>query len=638
MYDQMTGVLRGVMQSVNSTVSAMEDMQSTSGKMVDTKAIKTAKQSIQQTEAAYNSLHKDIQSATEKQAKFNRQIQKGKNNAEGLASMIKRAVITLGGAMAVENLVKMTDQYTNIQARLNLINDGQQTIQELNEKIFASANRARGIYSDMSSVIGKLGITASKAFANNDEMIVFAELMTKSFKIAGATAQEQTSAMYQLTQAMAAGRLQGDEFRSIRENAPLLAQAIAEQMNVSMGELKELSSEGEITADIIKSALFNSAQEINKQFENMPITFAESVNKMRNYFVEEMAPTFKRISAWINSEQGTQAINSITVALSGIVGVLDSVVLFSINFANFIQNNWSIIEPIIWGIVTALGSYLIMTHGVSKAIMIAQKAQKLFNTVMAASPATKIVTILLAVIVVLVRLWKTNDEFAGRAMRTWNSILNFFDRIPASFWNLAGRMLTPFQRWAQETGEVYDTVVNGIIGGINSVLSLINKVTGSSFELQTKFNFENIADRALAYAGVQEDIAYQRAVQNAAAREQKVLNMLDHRAARREAEEQKVNENAGLEALMENILGISGDSNKKLGKISDSVDISNEDLKAMRELAEIQNIQNFVTLVPTVNVEAHSTDGGFDIDTIVTRITQSLETEIANSASAVIMG
>lgn len=643
MQDQMTGVLRGVMQSVNLTVSAMEDMQNTSKRIVDTKAIKAAKQSIQQTEATINTLQSDIRRAAEQQEKFNHQIKRGQRSAEGLGTMIKRAVIALGGTMAIKGLVNMTDEYTSIQARLNLINDGQQTVNELNEKIYASANRSRGVYSDMANIVGKLGVTASKAFNSNDEMIAFSELMTKSFKVAGASAAEQTSAMYQLTQAMAAGRLQGDEFRSILENAPMLAQAIATEMNVSMGKLKELSSEGVITADVIKSALFSSAEQINEQFNNMPVTFSEAVNRMKNVFVEKMAPTFQRISNWINSPQGVQAINTIASALTGIVNILTPILLITLNIATFIQDNWSVIEPIIWGIVTALSYYLIMTKGVALATEViggASKAFRTLNTAMKANPALFIITSIIAVIAIMVRLWKTNDKVAEAMMRTWNAVLNFFDRIPAYFWQLIEWLSKPFQMWAKTVGKIYDAVINNIIKGINTVLKLINKVTGSSYEIQAKFSFENIADKTLEYAGVQKNIAYDKAAQKAAEREQKVLDMLASRKAAREGDPNKKTEDLLKQAngLSNTQLGLQNESNKKLGKLSDSVDVSNEDLKTMRELAEMKNIQNFVTLTPTVNVEANSTGGeGFDVDTVVARITNSLETEIASSASAVVM-
>ena len=189
------------------------------------------------------------------------------------------------------------DQLTSVRSRINLINDGTQTTAEIMDKVFDAAQRSRGSYVDMADSVAKLNMLAKDAFGSNDEAIYFVEQLNKQFKISGAGIQEASAAMYQLTQAMASGKLQGDEFRSIMENAPMLAQSIAQEMGLTVGQLKEMSSQGLITADIIKEALFNSAEETNAKFAEIPMTFAEVGQSIQNEMLLAFQPILEQLSA-----------------------------------------------------------------------------------------------------------------------------------------------------------------------------------------------------------------------------------------------------------------------------------------------------------------------------------------------------
>lgn len=260
---------------------------------------------------------------------FERELKKASYTAQKFASntikrmdkvakrMAQLGVVAAG--FAARAIVKQSDVYSDIQARLNLINDGQQTVAEFNKKIFDSADLARVKYQDIAGTVAKLGVVAKDAFKDNNEILKFSELLAKSFKIGGASAEEQSSAMLQLTQAMGSGRLQGDEFRSIMENAPMLAQAIAKEMGVTVGQLKDMSSEGRITSDVIKRAMFNSADDINKKFAQMPMKFSDAATKINNQIMQKLKPTFEKLSKWLNSEEGEKAINTIGDGIALIV-------------------------------------------------------------------------------------------------------------------------------------------------------------------------------------------------------------------------------------------------------------------------------------------------------------------------------
>lgn len=226
------------------------------------------------------------------------------------------------------------DQLTSIRSRINLINDGSQTTAEIMDKVYDAANRSRGSYIDMADSVAKLNMLAKDAFSSNDEAIVFVEQLNKQFKISGASVQEASAAMYQLTQAMAAGKLQGDEFHSIMENAPLLAQSIAQQMGLSVGQLKEMSSQGLITADIIKEALFNSAEETNAKFAEIPMTFAEVGQSIQNQLIQAFQPVLEQISSIPQSGEFQALSEGVGVAIRGMaVAAQGSIGLISAAFA-----------------------------------------------------------------------------------------------------------------------------------------------------------------------------------------------------------------------------------------------------------------------------------------------------------------
>ena len=240
----------------------------------------------------------------------------------GLMNAAKSGAAFAGAAMGIEaagralkdmavSAVKTTDQLTQLRARIDLINDGSQSTAEIMDKVFSAANRSRGSFLDMADSVAKLNLLAKDAFTSNDEAIYFVEQLNKQFKIAGAGVQETTSAMYQLTQAMAAGKLQGDEFRSIMENAPMLAQSIAQEMGLSVGQLKEMSSQGLITADIIKNALFNSAEETNAKFAEIPMTFQDIGTKLQNDLITAFQPVMEELGNMTSSDAFMSVLNEL---------------------------------------------------------------------------------------------------------------------------------------------------------------------------------------------------------------------------------------------------------------------------------------------------------------------------------------
>lgn len=333
---------------------------------------------------AENALGKDVTASMEAvkskaQKIFGIEIPSIMNAAKSGAAFGAAAIGIEAAGRAMKDMavsaVQTTDQLTQIRARINLINDGSQSTAEIMDKIYSVANRSRGSYLDMADSVAKLNMLAKDAFSSNDEAIYFVEQLNKQFKISGASVEETTSAMYQLTQAMAAGKLQGDEFHSIMENAPMLAQSIASEMGLTVGQLKEMSSQGLITADIIKEALFNSAEETNAKFAEIPMTFQDIGTQVQNELIAAFQPAMEEISNMTSSGVLNDALAGLSIAfrlvgtaaqaaiitvkgafsaLSVVIGTAKNIVT---SFANLFRTAMPGVATAIVGVTTAFITY-----------------------------------------------------------------------------------------------------------------------------------------------------------------------------------------------------------------------------------------------------------------------------------------
>ena len=267
--------------------------------------------------------------------------------------------LTQSIARGVGSVLNYSDELTLTKARIDLINDGQRTTAELQEDIYRAAQRSRGSYQDMAKSVAKLGMLAGDAFKNNDEMVAFTELMNKSFTVSGASESEKSAAMYQLTQAMSSGMLQGDELRSIRENAPMFYQAIAEYTGKSTAELKEMGANGEITADIMKNALFSAGDDIEAKMEQMPKTFGNAMTSIQNSASYYLQPVADRISEMLNSDTFQNAVNVILQIIqslaNGAIWVFDAIG----NAIQFFKDNMWITIPVVTALAVVLTGLLV---------------------------------------------------------------------------------------------------------------------------------------------------------------------------------------------------------------------------------------------------------------------------------------
>lgn len=424
--DGMTSALRRINKAMSLMIGNFEAVQRASGQSINTSNLNAARQEIGRANAQLDVMEQNYRAINDQQNNLNRGLNTGTKNAGGLLSKIKSVAAAYLGMKGITATVGLSDTMTSNRARLELIVDDGGSVAELEQKIYASAQRARAGFTETMATVSKLGLVAGKAFRSNDEIIAFQELVNKNFVVGGASATEQASAMYQLTQAMGSGRLQGDEYRSIIENAPLLAKSIEDYMrNVqgATGTMKEWASEGKLTADVIKAAVFNSADEVEERFNNMPKTWSQVWTSMKNRAIKAMDPVLVKINQLANNAKVQKTINGLVNGFALVANVAAGAFEVISNIYAFMSDNWSTIGPIIMGVVAALllykGAVLAITaietiSAVVKGVLAAAQmmqtgatfaataAQYGLNAALWACPITWIIALIIALIVVFV--------------------------------------------------------------------------------------------------------------------------------------------------------------------------------------------------------------------------------------------
>lgn len=366
--DGMSAILKKITHVLDFTIHSFEDMKRASGEAFDPAIFQATYAEIGQINEQMDKMERYYIKAAQNQDYFNKGLLTGTSHATGLTNQIGKLAAAAGAAFGVKQLFNLSDQMTSNTARLSLIVDDGGSVDALEAKITASAQRSRAAYLDTANAIASMGANAGAAFSGNDELIAFMEQVNKQFVIGGASAQGQSAAMLQLTQAMAAGALRGEELNSILENAPGIARAIESYMGIAEGSIKQYAQEGAITAEVVKNALFAAADETNAKFESMPMTWGQIWTSMQNRALTALDPILTKLNGIANSEQFSTVADSALQAFSVIASVatvaLDAV--FGLGAA--IVDNWSWIEPIVWGVVTVMGIY----QGIVLALAIAE--------------------------------------------------------------------------------------------------------------------------------------------------------------------------------------------------------------------------------------------------------------------------
>lgn len=689
-----------------------------------------ATKTIENVIGAVNKFRTKVEQANASTSKINKSqspVEKAFGDWESKVVAINQGLqLTQALARGVGKVMEYSDKLTLTKSRLNLMNDGLQTTEELQNKIFAAAQRSRGSYEDMAQSVAKLGLLAGDAFKNNDEMIAFSEMMNKSFKVSGAGPQEISSATYQLTQAMAAGKLQGDEFRSIMENAPMLADAIAKYTGKSKGELKEMSSEGLITADIIKNALFTAADDINAKYEEMPKTFGDAMTNIKNTAAMELQPVADKISELLNSERFQSALNGILTGIKifsqvavGAISVIawifgfladnmwltipaitalgivmgatlipklwEATKAILLKAAAWALANWQMLavaavigivvgalltmNPILWGIVAVLGVLLVIYAAW-------QVAQWAVNSAMYACPIVWIIVLVIALIaaIYLFMQWiakATGLASSGLGMIAGgvNVVIQFFKNLGLMVANIALGIWNALGACASNIGIAFKNVINSIKSWFYGLLETVMEVIAGIVKTLNKLPFveidaSGINKKAKEYADKKAEAEGSKEAYESVAdafnegmntfdtfSDGWVSNAFNSGAAWGDNVANKIGDAVGsfdpgsmLDGIMpkQEDYGTGGydyssmlDGNGNLpvsvnaDKTSNEVDISDEDLKMLKDIATRDYMLNYKHVTPNVNIEFGDVRETADVNKIKDALSKMMAEELS---------
>ena len=455
--DGISGVLRKINTALNTTLNAFEQVQRASGNAVDTAQIQAARAALVEANREVDNMAEGYRRAAQQEEVLNRGLRNGASAADGMLGRVKSLVATLAAGAGIKAILGMSDKMTSTSARLSFLVDDGGSVDALEQKIMASAQRSRAAYLDTASAIASMGANAGSAFSDNDELIAFMEQVNKQFVIGGATAEGQSAAMLQLTQAMAAGALRGEELNSILENAPGIARAIESYMGVAEGSIKQYAEQGLITSEVVKNALFSVADETNAKFESMPMTWAQVWTTMQNKALSIFDPILARINQVANSERFSTVTDGIISGLAGIAAVAGVVLDLLISGGALVVDNWSWISPIVWGLVAAFLAYntvALITNGINGAMALAEgvkaaalamstgatfaatAAQYGLNAALLACPITWIVVLVIALVAAFYAAVAAINHFAGTSLSATGLIMGAFAVAGAFLINL----------------------------------------------------------------------------------------------------------------------------------------------------------------------------------------------------------
>jgi len=377
--------------------------------------------------------------------------------ASALSGTIGKLVAAFGGLALIRRALDLSDELSMTQARLNNVNDGLQTTAELQQMIYQAAQRSRGEYIGMMQTVAGLKAQTGDTFSSVREAVAFTELLNKQFKISGADATAISSTMYNLTQALSTGVLRGQDLNIVMSNAPQIAQRIASYMGVSVGELKELASQGKVTSDIVKQAILGAADDINQQFEKMPMTFGDAMNKAQNIAVKAFEPLGQMISDAINSSQFEDSLNGIAQTLYVVSGIL-------ISFFSLVGQGLGIIVSGLQFVSQDIGGLAGLFVTVSGIFVGAFAVAVDIVLGMYASFYNSVVTILAAIV------------------NGWNKGVN---AIQKAVYNFAMGAINSFASVASSADAAATAIANAFIaganaaiGGVNNLINALNNIPG----------------------------------------------------------------------------------------------------------------------------------------------------------------
>ena len=533
LYDAMSPALRSMNKALNVVLNSFEAMQSASSSPVDSSEIRQARNELARVETQLDSVEQNIRQGNEQQRQFNDSIRNGSNAASDLKSKFMGIVSVIGGMMGLKKVFDLSDELTQTTARLNMMNDELQTTEELQNMIFASAQRSRGAYQATADAVSKMGIMAGDAFNSNAELVAFVEQLNKQFTIAGTSKEGVSAAMLQLTQAMGSGVLRGEELNSVFEQAPTIIQAIADYLDVPIGQIRAMAQEGQLSADVVKNAMLSVADETNAKFESMPKTIGQVWQSIKNQALMEFQPILQKINEIVNTDKFNNLVDGAIGAITTLASLARAAFTALASVAGFVYDNWSWIEPIIWAVIAAFIAYnavSLITNGILAAQALAQGvkaaadtmqaettfaatvAQHGLNAALLACPLTWIILLIIAVIAAIVGVCQWIAKTTGVANSFFGVITGginvaihavknaglFIANVALGIWEALGACVS-------NIGTAFHNVIANIkgwfFGLLSTALTVVEGICAALNKLPfVEFDYSGISAKADEYA------------------------------------------------------------------------------------------------------------------------------------------
>lgn len=697
--EQLRGQLNNAIQAQNELNDAMQNM--------DVSAANTAYLQLSQT---VGNTERYIRDNVDEQGRFNQEIASGTQQANELTNTIKRAVAAYVSIQSVGKALDISDELTQTTSRLDMMNDGIQTTAELVNMVYAAAQDARGSFSQMADVVARFGNNAKDAFSSSEEVVAFADLIQKQMTIAGASTQEAANAELQLSQALGSGVLRGDELNSIFEQAPNLIQNIADYLDVPIGKIREMAADGELSADVVKAAIFSAADDINSKFNEMPMTWGQMWQSMQNTALIAFQPVLQRLNDLANSEAFQTFVQNAVEAMATLANIVLNIFELVGTVGGFIADNWSVISPIIYGVIGALAvyaAYLGIVKGIEIAsaaataihsvamsakigvmaaltgqTMAATAAQMGYNGALYACPVAWIIMLLIALIAIIFAVCNAIAKMTGIANSGFgvitggvNVVIQFFKNLGLTVANialgignaiaaLASNMMTAFHNAICNVQSWFYNLLSTACSVIENIAAALNKLPFVSFDYSgISSAADDYAAKASEAAGNKEDYTSISDAFNEgfttfdAFQDGWASDAFNAGAAWGDGVADKVSNfslsdvfgqtdipNVGdytsgfNDAIANSGIGDGvGSIDDNTGKIKDSLDVTEEDLKYLRDIAEQEAINRFTTAEINVDMSGmqNTVNSGDDIDGFMTKLTDSVNEAVDNMTEGV---
>ena len=697
--DGMSPALKSMNKALNIVLSSFERLQSVSGNAIDTSDIASARAELNNAAISVSRVEDELRQAENQQEKFTNEVHNSQDAMSGLIQKAGALIATYASFQTLMSAVNLSDQITQNESRMALIVDVEagESVDELTQKIMDSANRSRANYLETANAVTSLAQRAGDAFNNNDEVIAFTETLNKMYVIAGASAEEQASSMLQLTQALGSGVLRGEEFNAVFEAAPNIMQAVADYMNVPIGQLREMAAEGQITADIVKNAMFSAAEQVNADFESMDMTWGQVVTLFKNKAIKAFDPVLRKINELANNPDVQNFINGIAAALPMVANIVLTIFELIASVASFIYENWSIIEPLIMGIVIALGLYYTAMlayntiTAISTAITTAKAAAEMmasgatfaataaqygFNAALLACPITWILLIIIAIIAAIYAIIGAINQVTGSTISAtgvifgvistafaaiWNVILGFvgfFVAIGVEIYNLIAAFANFFANVFNDPigaiANLFMGLFDFILGVVEAAAQAIDLVLGSDLSSSVAAFRDDVSNTVADMIGEQE-VVMETMTQDEVLDSMGINDMTidygdawDAGYSAGEGLEDAISGFSPSDVLdpastvaggLEGMAGVPGgveDIAEDTGSISDSLDMTEEDLKYLRDIAEQEAINRFTTAEIKIDMQNNnSINSNMDLDGMVSYLEDKLYESMEIAAEGV---